>query len=179
MTIMRIARIATFGIIALAAFHVTTGRATAQFIGPYSGFGYGGFGGFDYGGFGGFGYGGFGPRFGGGYFGYPGAFGSFWTNGRTLYGPPVATGAPIPGSFGGSDASYNYSSPGSYSPFFWNGNLGVAGASRDFPPVAVPADYNGPRFATRDVRRRYAQDKANPQGAIDRAYRDAGRMNPR
>ena len=178
MTNMRIARIATFGIIALAAFHVTTGRATAQFIGPYSGYGYGGFGGYGFGGFGGYGYGGFGPRYGGGYFGYPGAFGSFWTNGRSLYGPPVATGAPVPGSFGGSDASYNTSSPGSYSPFFWNGTLGVAGASRDFPPLA-PANYNGPRFATRDVKRRYAQDKANPQSAIDRAYRDAGRMNPR
>jgi hypothetical protein len=170
MTNMRIARIATFGIIALAALHVTTGRAAAQFIGPYSGYGYGGFGGY--------GYGGFGPRYGGGYFGYPGAFGSFWTNGRSLYGPPVATGAPIPGSFGGSDASYNTSSPGSYSPYFWNGTLGVAGASRDFPPMA-PSNYNGPRFATRDVKRRYAQDKANPQAAIERAYRDAGRPNPR
>ncbi len=164
---MRIARIAFFGIIALAAFHATTGQATAQFIGPYSGYGYGGYG-----------YGGFGPRY-GGFYGYPGAFGSFWTNGQSLYGPPVATGAPVPGSFGGSDARYNYSSPGSYSPYFWNGSRGVTGASRDFAPAVAPADYNGPRFATRDVKRRYAQDKANPQGAIDRAYRDAGRYNPR
>lgn len=164
---MRIARIAIFGIIALAAFHATTGQATAQFIGPYSGYGYGGYG-----------YGGFGPRY-GGFYGYPGAFGSFWTNGQSLYGPPVATGAPIPGSFGGSDARYNSSSPGSYSPYFWNGSRGVTGASRDFNPVVAPADYNGPRFATRDVKRRYAQDKANPQGAIDRAYRDAGRYYPR
>ena len=42
-------------------------------------------------------------RYGPGWWGIPGAFGSFWTNGQSLYGPPVPTYAPIPGSFGGSD----------------------------------------------------------------------------
>ena len=65
---------------------------------------------------------GFGPQFGYGpsfgYLGqgygsgygwyYPAAFGSFWTNGLTLYGPPVPTFAITPGSFGGSDAHRNY-----------------------------------------------------------------------
>ena len=38
-----------------------------------------------------------------GWWGVPGAAGSFWTNGQSLYGPPVPTYAPIPGSFGGAD----------------------------------------------------------------------------
>ena len=39
----------------------------------------------------------------GGYFGYPAAAGSFWTNGRSLYGPPIPVYGPTPGVFGGSD----------------------------------------------------------------------------
>lgn len=35
--------------------------------------------------------------------GIPGAAGSFWTNGRSLYGPPVPVYGPTPGVFGGSD----------------------------------------------------------------------------
>ncbi len=33
----------------------------------------------------------------------PGAFGSFWTNGLSLYGPPVPVYGPTPGVFGGGD----------------------------------------------------------------------------
>ena len=33
----------------------------------------------------------------------PGAFGSFWTNGLSLYGPPVPVYGPTPGAFGGGD----------------------------------------------------------------------------
>ncbi|MBX7104840.1 MAG: hypothetical protein K1X57_12215 [Gemmataceae bacterium] len=40
-----------------------------------------------------------GPAF--GYF--PGAYGGFWSNGYSLYGPPVPTYGSIPGFFGGSD----------------------------------------------------------------------------
>jgi uncharacterized protein (TIGR03000 family) len=36
-------------------------------------------------------------------FGIPGAAGSFWTNGRSLYGPPVPIYGPTPGVFGGGD----------------------------------------------------------------------------
>lgn len=43
---------------------------------------------------------GFGP---GGYWGVPGAAGSFWTNGRSLYGPPVPVYGPTPGVFGSAD----------------------------------------------------------------------------
>jgi len=35
--------------------------------------------------------------------GYTGAFGSFWTNGLSLYGPPVPTYGPLPGVLGNSD----------------------------------------------------------------------------
>lgn len=35
--------------------------------------------------------------------GYRGAFGSFWTNGLSLYGPPVPVYGPIPGVFGNYD----------------------------------------------------------------------------
>lgn len=35
--------------------------------------------------------------------GYRGAFGSFWTNGLSLYGPPVPVYGPIPGVFGNGD----------------------------------------------------------------------------
>jgi uncharacterized protein (TIGR03000 family) len=46
-----------------------------------------------------------------GWGGYPAAVGSFWTNGLSLYGPPVPTYAPIPGVFGGSDAHRHYVTP--------------------------------------------------------------------
>ena len=38
-----------------------------------------------------------------GFFAPPAAFGSFWTNGRSLYGPPVPVYGPTPGVFGSSD----------------------------------------------------------------------------
>jgi uncharacterized protein (TIGR03000 family) len=65
--------------------------------GGYSGFGYGGFGypGFGYGG--GFGYSGFGYP---GFIRYSGRAGSSWSNGLSLYGPPVPVSGPIPGVFG-------------------------------------------------------------------------------
>lgn len=54
------------------------------------------------------GYAGRGHGFGPGYFGIPGAAGSFWTNGFSLYGPPIPTYAPVPGTFGGADLSRAY-----------------------------------------------------------------------
>jgi uncharacterized protein (TIGR03000 family) len=44
-----------------------------------------------------------------GYFGYyPSAWGSQWSNGLTLYGPPVPTYSAVAGAFGGSDQRLNY-----------------------------------------------------------------------
>ncbi len=40
--------------------------------------------------------------------GPPSASGSMWTNGLSLYGPPVPTYGPVPGSFAGSDASKRF-----------------------------------------------------------------------
>lgn len=42
------------------------------------------------------------------WFGVPGAAGSFWTNGLSLYGPPVPTYGPVPGAFGGGDAGKHF-----------------------------------------------------------------------
>lgn len=42
---------------------------------------------------------------------WPAAGGAFWTNGLSLYGPPVPTYAPVPGTFGGGDAHRFYSNP--------------------------------------------------------------------
>ena len=39
----------------------------------------------------------------------------------------------------------------------------------------LPPGYNGPRFATRDVKRRYAEQAADPMIGIDRAYQDLAR----
>src|SRR5436190_23532347 len=45
-------------------------------------------------------YGGYYP----GYLGvYPGAYNGFWSNGLSLYGPPVPTYVTVPGTFGGAD----------------------------------------------------------------------------
>ncbi len=146
---------------------------SAQYpLGRYSNFGFGY--GYGYG----FGYGPrVGPWFGPGLWGwypyYPGAIGSFWSNGLTLYGPPVPTQGPVPGSFGGSDARNLYYGNSGYSFFWLPRTSGVYGASRDFTPAVAPPGWSGPRFGTRDVKRRYEQDRQNPQGAIDRAYRDA------
>jgi uncharacterized protein (TIGR03000 family) len=56
-------------------------------------------------------YGGIGPRpigpYGGYYPGYlgvfPGGYNGFWSNGFSLYGPPVPTYGTVPGTFGGGD----------------------------------------------------------------------------
>jgi uncharacterized protein (TIGR03000 family) len=41
---------------------------------------------------------------------YPGAYNGFWSNGFSLYGPPVPTYGSVPGVFGGSDQRlYNFS----------------------------------------------------------------------
>ena len=59
------------------------------------------------------------------------------------------------------------------------GATGAYGAQRDLPLIVPPADYAGPRFATRDVKRHYVAMKADPGAAIDRAYRDQERFDYR
>lgn len=63
-------------------------------------------------------------------YGYPGAIGGSWTNGHTLYGPPVPTYGPTPGAFGGGDAHRGHSTYGwlgSYNPSPRPSNLTVNG----------------------------------------------------
>lgn len=122
-----------------------------------------------------------GPWYGPGLWGWgwwPGAAGSFWTNGSSLYGPPVPTFAPVPGTFGAADDSRRLANgpAGLYDPWYWNAPV-LRGPAKDFPPAVLPPGYNGPRFATRDVKRRYAEQKADPMLGIDRAYQDLARAN--
>ncbi len=60
----------------------------------------------------GFGYAGAYPFYPGVGFGYfPSRIGDFWSNGYSLYGPPVPTYGPIPGSFGGSQQRFHGVAP--------------------------------------------------------------------
>lgn len=86
--------------------------------------------------------------FGPGYFGIPGAAGGFWTNGLSLYGPPIPTYAPTPGSFGNADLSrlYFVAPPPAYGSFVgigFGGNRGVR------PPLGWASDRFNP--SPRDV----------------------------
>jgi uncharacterized protein (TIGR03000 family) len=70
-------------------------------------------------------YGGYYP----GYLGvYPGAYNGFWSNGLSLYGPPVPTYGTVPGTFGGADQRLsNFSLPPNIQ--MYNGaNLGLGGS---------------------------------------------------
>lgn len=69
-----------------------------------------------------------------GWGGFPARGGSFWTNGLSLYGPPIPTYAPIPGSFGGSDAHRFYMNP----PTLGFG-LNALGYRSAFPRLATPS----------------------------------------
>ena len=75
--------------------------------------------------------------YGGPFVGYPGvggAYGSFWSNGLSLYGPPIPTYGPTPGTFGNADSmerwKHNYLTPG----FGW---FGVYAASPRPRPATV------------------------------------------
>ena len=75
------------------------------------------------------GFGGFGPGF--GYF--PGQYRGFYSNGFSLYGPPVVTGGPVPGYFGGSEQRYN----GNPNSIFWP-NVGVGVVVPIYPRRRAP-----------------------------------------
>jgi uncharacterized protein (TIGR03000 family) len=68
-----------------------------------------------------------------GFGGWPAAGGGFWTNGLSLYGPPIPTYGPVPGTFGGSDAHRFYSDP----PLFGFG-LNYLGYRSPSPRLANP-----------------------------------------
>ena len=147
-----IVRIVVFGILALA---LLPSRATAQ-IAVGFGVGNGYYGAGPYGnGFSRYGYGrGFGPSWnypglaGGPYLGtgypfvgwpgYRGANGAFWSNGLSLYGPPVPVYGPIPGVFGNSDLVNQWrSSPTLGGGFAYYGWVGPYRASPRFRNPSV------------------------------------------
>jgi len=111
-----------------------------------------------------------------------GVNGSFYSNGLSLYGQPIPTpGAITPGFFGGSDNARNYWNTPPYLGLGWGGYRsplpGVHGPAKDFQQNPLPPDYNGPRFATRDVKARYAAAKADPLGESYRQMADVDRAN--
>ncbi len=127
-------------------------------IGVYTGSGYPGFGYPGY--YGGYGYPGYyGSR---GFYGSPGRAGSVWSNGLSLYGPPVPVYGPVPGVFGNNDLVRQYRS--TLSPAFPGyGWIGIYAASPRLrhpsvsvwptveqfstaPIEAVPAAKNGGRL---------------------------------
>jgi uncharacterized protein (TIGR03000 family) len=84
-----------------------------------------------------------------GWWGIPGAAGSFWTNGQSLYGPPVPTYAPIPGSFGGSDYGKHFFKNPPPANSLWVG-LGWAGYRTPSPrhtPLTVSVHPPAPTMA--------------------------------
>ena len=147
--------------IAIAALLVTVGftsSASAQVIvgfgvgpgyyaaGPYGNrlypypYGYGRYGGWGYPGLAG------GPYLGYPYVGWPGytgAFGSFWTNGLSLYGPPVPTYGPTPGVLGNSDFVQQWR----HSPTL-GGGVGVYGW---FGPYRASPRYRNPSVSVRPI----------------------------
>ncbi|MCS7021721.1 MAG: TIGR03000 domain-containing protein [Gemmataceae bacterium] len=68
---------------------------------------------------------------------YPARFGSFWTNGLSLYGPPVPVYGPIPGVFGNEDLVRQWRAvPSPGFPFGWVG-LFAASPRPKHPSVSV------------------------------------------
>jgi uncharacterized protein (TIGR03000 family) len=78
--------------------------------------------------------------------------------------------------FGGGDAHRPLSSgpAGLYDPWYLSAPA-LRGPAKDFPQAVLPPGYSGPRFATRDVRRRFAEQAADPMLGIERAYQDMAR----
>ncbi len=111
-----------------------------------------------------------------------GVNGSFYSNGLSVYGQPIPTpGAITPGFFGGSDNARNYWNTPPYLGLGWGGYRSplpnVHGPAKDFPRTPLPPGYEGPRFATRDVRRRFDETRADPLGESNRQMADFYRVN--
>ncbi|QEL20094.1 TIGR03000 domain-containing protein [Limnoglobus roseus] len=102
-------------VVLLAGTALTASAQTRGFVGV--GVGVGGYPGGGYYGYPGWNY--YGLPYGPYAYGYPSALGTQWSNGHSLYGPPIPTFGPTPGAFGGGDAHrghYTYGFLGNYSP---------------------------------------------------------------
>ncbi|MGL6077048.1 MAG: TIGR03000 domain-containing protein [Fimbriiglobus sp.] len=93
---------------------------------------------------------GFGPAWG---WGQQSVIGSTWTNGLSLYGPPIPTYAPVPGSFGNADMSrlFSHQPPPPGFGFGYGVGLSVGGrgsAGSSFAPVMGPGSLGwGSRYS--------------------------------
>ncbi|MCS6864415.1 MAG: TIGR03000 domain-containing protein [Gemmataceae bacterium] len=65
--------------------------------------------------------------------GFPGAIGSFWTNGLSLYGPPVPTYGPLPATLGNSDLERAWRQHAGFAGYGWVGLY--AASPRPKPPT--------------------------------------------
>lgn len=146
----------TYAQVPAARVAIGVGPAFGPRVGPWFGPYYGpGFGAWGYGyGWGGWGFGGWGPA--GTWASVPLVPGGLWGTGINYSGLPTFALASTPGSFS-ANGGYGF-------------GAGLYGAGKDLPTV-LPRG-NGPVFATRDVRRHFDAVKANPNIALDRAYRD-------
>lgn len=74
--------------------------------------------------------------------GFPGAIGNFWTNGLSLYGPPVPTYGPIPATFGNYDLERAWRQHAGIAGYGWVGLY--AASPRPKPPtVSVRSQLEG------------------------------------
>jgi uncharacterized protein (TIGR03000 family) len=68
---------------------------------------------------------------------FPGAYNGFYSNGFSLYGPPIRTDAPVPGVFGGGDQRHYGLAPG-YPLWYPWGGVGVVVPLRPAQPWTNP-----------------------------------------
>jgi uncharacterized protein (TIGR03000 family) len=111
----------------------------------------------------------------------PGVGTGVYMNGAPLGQPGPALPA-VPGTFIGglgTERLYYGNRVGTYDPWIFSPGLGVYGPGKDFPPIVPPAGWDGPLFATRDVRQYYAWAKTNPDAAYARAFGEFARVDPR
>lgn len=82
-----------------------------------------------------------GPRYNGPAVGvYPLYYPGFYGNGMSMYGPPVPTFGPVPGTFGGADYRVTQSAP------FYGTSLGWFGSRSPSPRPTPNFNYNPPAF---------------------------------
>jgi uncharacterized protein (TIGR03000 family) len=68
---------------------------------------------------------------------YPTHYHGFYGNGLSMYGPPVPTGKPIPGVFGGGDSTF-FDLPPIYPGWVYGGFIPLAGPAALPPEVVAP-----------------------------------------
>ncbi len=148
-----IVRLCLTSAVLLAGMALTASAQTRGFVGVGIGVGGYGYPGFGYG-YPGWNY--YGLPYGPYAFGYPRALGTQWSNGHSLYGPPVPTYGPTPGAFGGGDAHRGHYTTGYFGAYGPSPRLGYSTVNvyptgrQDLtgPSVDAIAPREGPRGET-------------------------------